>query len=142
MNRFACNFLERSHARSHFDQSTAAQRDHSALDRLLLQLHGRSADQNQFPDLITVFASSGVNPASISVCTGTSITSVQSLQMRRTSRCAQIRWTEVATRNGSIPMFIRRVIVSGAPLVCKVESTRWPVRAALMAISAVSKSLI
>jgi len=39
-------------------------------------------------------------------------------------------------------MFMSRVIVSGAPLVCRVESTRWPVRAALMAISAVSKSRI
>ena len=62
--------------------------------------------------------------------------------MRRTRRWAQIRWTEVATRKGSMPMFMRRVMVSGAPLVCSVESTRWPVSAALMAISAVSKSRI
>src|SRR5580765_501183 len=39
-------------------------------------------------------------------------------------------------------MFIRRVMVSGAPFVCSVESTRLPVSAALMAISAVSKSRI
>ncbi len=53
-----------------------------------------------------------------------------------------MRCTEVATRKGSMPMFIRRLMVSGAPLVCRVDSTRWPVRAALMAISAVSKSRI
>ena len=41
-----------------------------------------------------------------------------------------------------MPMFIRRVMVPGASLVCSVESTRWPVSAALMAISAVSKSRI
>ena len=62
--------------------------------------------------------------------------------MRRTRRCAQIRLTEVATRNGSIPMFIKRLIVEGASFVCRVESTRWPVRAALTPISAVSKSRI
>ena len=62
--------------------------------------------------------------------------------MRRTSRCAQIRFTEVATRNGSMPMFIKRLMVEGASFVCSVESTRWPVSAALTAISAVSKSRI
>ena len=62
--------------------------------------------------------------------------------MRRTSRWATIMCTEVATRKGSMPMFIRRVIVDGASLVCSVESTRWPVMAALIAISAVSKSRI
>jgi len=41
-----------------------------------------------------------------------------------------------------MPIFINRVMVSGAPFVCSVESTRWPVSAALMAISAVSKSRI
>ena len=65
-----------------------------------------------------------------------------STQMRRTRRCAQIRCTELATRNGSMPMFISRLIVLGASLVCSVESTRWPVSAALTAISAVSKSRI
>src|ERR1039458_9443159 len=92
--------------------------------------------------IFTLLDSSGVKPASSRVCAGTSITAMQSLQMRRTRRCAQMRWTDVATRNGSMPMFIRRVMVSGAPLVCSVESTRWPVSAALMAISAVSKSRI
>ena len=41
-----------------------------------------------------------------------------------------------------MPMFIRRLTVLGASLVCSVESTRWPVSAALTAISAVSKSRI
>ena len=62
--------------------------------------------------------------------------------MRRTSRWATIRCTEVATRKGSMPMFIRRLIDDGASLVWRVESTRWPVMAALIATSAVSKSRI
>src|ERR1700686_2196079 len=37
-------------------------------------------------------------------------------------------------------MSTRRVSVCGASLVCRVESTRWPVWAALIAISAVSRS--
>ena len=41
-----------------------------------------------------------------------------------------------------MPMFSRRDTVDGASLVCSVESTRWPVSAALTAISAVSKSRI
>ena len=41
-----------------------------------------------------------------------------------------------------MPMFIRRLMVLGASLVCSVDSTRWPVSAALTAISAVSKSRI
>ena len=41
-----------------------------------------------------------------------------------------------------MPMFIRRLTVLGASLVWSVESTRWPVSAALTAISAVSKSRI
>src|ERR1017187_9815977 len=39
-----------------------------------------------------------------------------------------------------MPMFMRRVMGSGAPLVCSVDNTRCPVSAALRAISAVSKS--
>ena len=39
-------------------------------------------------------------------------------------------------------MFIRRDMVEGASLVWSVERTKWPVSAALMAISAVSKSRI
>ena len=30
-----------------------------------------------------------------------------------------------------MPMFIKRLIVEGASFVCRVESTRWPVSAAL-----------
>src|SRR5262245_63885491 len=41
-----------------------------------------------------------------------------------------------------MPMFINRLIVLGASLVCSVDSTRCPVSAALTAISAVSKSRI
>src|SRR5262252_5557676 len=39
--------------------------------------------------------------------------SLQLVQMRRTSRCAQIRCTELATRNGSMPMFINRLMNMG-----------------------------
>ena len=81
-------------------------------------------------------------PAWTSAAGGTSSGSLQKVQMRRTSRWATIRCTEVATRKGSMPMFIRRLIDDGASLVCRVESTRWPVMAALIATSAVSKSRI
>jgi hypothetical protein len=49
-----------------------------------------------------------------------------------------MRFTPVPTRNGSMPMFTRREMLDGASFVCRVESTRWPVRAAFTAISAVS----
>ena len=39
-------------------------------------------------------------------------------------------------------MFINRLMVEGASFVCSVDRTRWPVSAALTAISAVSKSRI
>ena len=67
---------------------------------------------------------------------------LQSLQMRRTSRCATIRFTALATLNGSIPMSTIRVIVDGASFVCSVESTRCPVSEALIAIEPVSRSRI
>src|SRR6478752_4631770 len=63
-------------------------------------------------------------------------------QMRRTSRCATTRLTALETLNASIPMSIMRVMVLGASLVCSVESTKWPVSAALMAIPPVSRSRI
>ena len=50
--------------------------------------------------------------------------------------------TEEATRNGSMPMSISRVKALGASLVCSVLNTKWPVSAARMAISAVSRSRI
>ena len=43
---------------------------------------------------------------------------------------------------GSMPMSISRVTVDGASSVCSVESTRWPVCAACIAIFAVSWSRI
>ena len=39
-------------------------------------------------------------------------------------------------------MSMRRVTVSGAEFVCSVESTRWPVSAALIAMPPVSRSRI
>ena len=53
-----------------------------------------------------------------------------------------IRITDDATLNGATPMFSSRVSVVGASLVCSVDSTRWPVCAALIAMSAVSRSRI
>ncbi len=61
---------------------------------------------------------------------------------RRTRRWACSPLTGVATRNGSTPMSIRRVKAPIASLVCTVDSTRWPVSADWMAISAVSRSRI
>ena len=60
----------------------------------------------------------------------------------RARRCAVIRITDEAMLNGATPMFIRRVRVDGASLVCSVDSTMWPVCAALIAMSAVSRSRI
>jgi hypothetical protein len=67
---------------------------------------------------------------------------LQEGQMVRTRRWAMTASTEEATRKGSMPMSIRRVKALGASLVCSVLKTRWPVRAARMAISAVSRSRI
>jgi hypothetical protein len=47
-----------------------------------------------------------------------------------------------AKLNGSHPMSSRRDDVSGALLVCSVESTRWPVSEASMPMRAVSSSRI
>ncbi|MNZ82393.1 hypothetical protein D3C78_1010900 [compost metagenome] len=53
-----------------------------------------------------------------------------------------IRITLEAMLNGAMPMLRMRVSVVGASLVCSVDSTRWPVWAALMEMSAVSRSRI
>ena len=50
--------------------------------------------------------------------------------------------TELATRNGSMPMSSRREVAPAASLVWSVLKTRWPVSAALMAMLAVSTSRI
>ena len=50
--------------------------------------------------------------------------------------------TDEAMLNGATPMFISRVSVVGASLVCSVDITMWPVCAALMEMSAVSRSRI
>ena len=47
-----------------------------------------------------------------------------------------------ATRKFLTPMSSRRVIAEGASLVWSVENTRWPVRAASVAMPAVSRSRI
>ncbi len=59
---------------------------------------------------------------------------------RRTSRWATAQVSELATRNGSMPMSTRRVRAATAELVCSVVSTRWPVSDAFRASSAVSVS--
>ena len=71
-----------------------------------------------------------------------SASTLQFSQMRRRSRCAVITFRAAATLNGSNPMSIIRVMVEGASLVWRVERTRCPVRAALMAIPPVSRSRI
>ena len=49
---------------------------------------------------------------------------------------------QVETMNGSTSISVNRVIVEGASLVCSVEKRTWPVSAASIAISAVSRSRI
>ena len=61
-------------------------------------------------------------------------------QSRRTRRWAIRASMDDATRNGSMPMSTRRVTAPDASFVCSVLKTRWPVRAARIAISAVSLS--
>jgi len=51
-----------------------------------------------------------------------------------------IRITEDATLKPGTPMLNNRVMVDGASLVCSVDMTMWPVWAALIAMSAVSRS--
>src|ERR1700733_2107803 len=78
---------------------------------LLHTLHPR-------PTYTVVFGtSSGATPASINACAGIGDGSLQFAQIRRTRRWAHIKLTDVATRNGSIPMFMSRLIVEGASLV-------------------------
>ena len=60
-----------------------------------------------------------------------------SMHTRRTRRCASSAISDDATRNGSTPMSTRRVMAPAASLVWIVESTRWPVSDAWIAISAV-----
>src|SRR5579864_8769516 len=48
----AGHFFERGGAIHHLDQATAAQRDHAALDGLLLELHRGSSYQDQLADLV------------------------------------------------------------------------------------------
>ena len=73
---------------------------------------------------------------------GTFASSLHCPQIRRASRWAVISSTLAAMLNGATPMFSMRVRVVGASLVCSVDITRWPVIAALIATSAVSKSRI
>src|SRR5882762_10175487 len=67
---------------------------------------------------------------------------LQLLHNRRTSLCATTARTEDATRNGCTPRSIKRATDEGASLVCSVLNTRWPVRLALVAMLAVSRSRI
>ena len=60
----------------------------------------------------------------------------------RSSRWATTRVSDDATRNGSTPMSTSRVTAPTASLVCSVVSTRWPVREACSASSAVSWSRV
>ena len=60
----------------------------------------------------------------------------------RASRWATTQSMALATRYGSTPISISRGSAEGASFVWSVDSTRWPVRAASMAIRAVSRSRI
>ncbi len=82
-----------------------------------------------------------ISSASATSASGVYI-SLQLLQIFRTRRCARQALTAPPMRNGSTPMLIRRVMDDGASLVWSVESTRWPVSDAWIAVLAVSKSRI
>src|SRR3954449_8644658 len=68
--------------------------------------------------------------------------SLQCSQSRRARRCASTPVTAAPVRNGSTPISFRRVNADGASFVCRVERTKWPVRAASIEIFAVSTSRI
>ena len=81
-------------------------------------------------------------PSSMS-CSSAGVYSVLQLrQIFRTSRWATMPSSVAVTRNGSRPRSSRRAMALGASLVCSVLKTRWPVREACTAISAVSLSRI
>ena len=63
----------------------------------------------------------------------------QCTHSRRTRRCATTPTSADAITYGSAPMSISRVTTDGASSVCSVDSTRWPVCAACIAIFAVSR---
>ena len=65
-----------------------------------------------------------VNPALIKAWMGALTSLLQSWQSLRINLWAQMRWTDVATRKGSIPMFSKRETVDGASFVCKLDKTR------------------
>ena len=67
---------------------------------------------------------------------------LQLRQILRTRRWATMPSMVAVTRNGSSPRSSRRATALGASLVCSVLKTRWPVRDACTAISAVSLSRI
>src|SRR3954468_17588518 len=52
MHRFAGDLFQSRHTVHHLDQPASAERNHAALDRLLLQFHGGSTDENQFTNLV------------------------------------------------------------------------------------------
>ena len=61
---------------------------------------------------------------------------------RLPKRCDCTMVSDAASIKDCMPISIIRPIVAGQSLVCRVEKTRWPVIAALIAISAVSISRI
>ena len=81
-------------------------------------------------------------PWSRSTSAGMIVRRLQCWHSVRARRWATTQSIALATRNGSMPISIRRVSAVGASLVCSVESTRWPVSAASTAICAVSRSRI
>src|SRR2546426_532468 len=73
---------------------------------------------------VRCFASASGMPKACSSSSEYLCSALQLEQTRRTRRCATMRFTALATLNGSIPMSIMRVTVDGASLVCSVDSTR------------------
>ena len=111
--------------------------------------------QLEDPDATAVAAAAVVagpgRQSSVTVSSSPSLTSSscdgaydsrQYSQSRRASLWARTAETAEATTKGSTPISVSRVIALGASFVCSVERTKWPVSAARIEISAVSRSRI
>ena len=55
---------------------------------------------------------------------------LQPRQFRRTKRWPMTQFKEGASKNGFVPMERKRGMAAAALLVCRVDSIKWPVKAA------------
>src|SRR2546421_6789526 len=144
LRRYAPDFFERGYAFEGFLNSHRSQSFHAFGDRLIFDHRGRRAFDDQSADrlahrqcfnqrrpseITAAFAAVAsrsmvengalfsVSPSfSINSGSGTN-SSLQFVQMRRTSRCAHAIRIELEIKNGSIPMSSRRVMAPAASFV-------------------------